>query len=335
MRFLSYLLTAWLFILHYELSAQIFISGILLEQNNSGIPFATVGIHSKNIGTITERDGSFSFEVPNSMQNEMVTFSAVGFMKKDIPVKDFLSKLQKTIVLEESITELSEVVVSASSLAASRLRMESRGNFNFNTGTMRLDSEKNGGAMALLIEHENPPFMVGKTRLMIRHNSLGKFRVRVRLLAVDQNTGKPGIDLINKSLVFESDISFGWLKIDLTKENIWIEEESFFLVYEWIMDEDKKEMLKNQIEDHLNKFPEMLIESNLEAEGQLIQERLVKDFNQGVWFGSLVHDFMGKNYTCFYRLNSIDTWKRSGAIMAADITLSDIKRKFKKESVDE
>ena len=334
MNFLSYTSLICLLLVQQRAFGQLAAKGRLIDESGTAIAFATVGIFSKGIGTITELDGSFAFELPSDLINENLSFSAVGFEKRAIKVSDFLSLKESTIVLRVSITELDEVSISTASLGVSRYQMTEKGNILYNTGTIRLDNEKNGGAMALLVQHDNAPFKVGKSRLMIKRNSLGEFKVRIRFLSVNDQ-GQPGEDLIEKSLVYKSDINSGWLRIDLSSENIWIKDREFFLAYEWVMDREARELLQQQLEEHLSLSPEYLSENTFETEGEDIHERLIKGFKKGVWFGSLVDQNLSKKFKCYYRLNSADQWKRSGAILAADVAISDIRRKFKEEKVDE
>ena len=316
-----------LIFLHFMSTAfsQHVLEGKLLDMDGVAIPFATVGIYEKGIGTITEQDGSFSLELTDSLVDDLITFSAIGYEQRSIALSQLSNQRTLAIQLKESITELEEVVVSASFSGIRKYQMKPKGNFTFNTGTMRLDNDKNGGAMALLIENDQAPMLIGKARLMIRHNSLEKFKVRLRFMSVDSTNGAPGYDLISKDLIYESDLRSGWLKVDLSKERIWLNQESFFLVFEWIMDAAIRNELQEQLLEHVSDSPDAVSESTMEWYGSQVNERMVKNFKKGVWFGTLIDQNLGKNHTCYYRLNSSDKWKVSAAILAAEATISELK----------
>ncbi|MCQ2175247.1 MAG: TonB-dependent receptor [Bacteroidales bacterium] len=82
------------------------ISGVVIDKTEYPVPGASVIVtNNSKIGTVTDADGNFSFEVP---QNASLTVSCIGY--KDVVVatagKDFLN-----IVLEEDSEFLEETVV--------------------------------------------------------------------------------------------------------------------------------------------------------------------------------------------------------------------------------
>ncbi len=309
----------------YSTFSQSTLEGVLLDQNGEPIPFATIGIFELSIGTISNEDGSFALQLDDSLYDRKITFSAIGYDRKSISIQDLMLMESIKIKLSESITSLEEVVVSSSTKYLKRIRMVTKGNFLSNTGTMRLDRNQNGGAMALLVEHDNIPYWVSKVKLRIRHNSLEQFKVRVRFMGVDSVTGKPTDDLISKDLIYESDIKSGWLKYDLTEENIWLKTSRFFIVFEWIMDKETRVELQEQLELHLSQTPDAVSESTASIGGDQVNERMIKDFDQGVWFATLLDRSLSKSHKCYYRLNSLDDWKPSLPVLAAEVLLSDYK----------
>ena len=89
------------------------IVGKILDQNGYEIPYAAVGILNKNIGSTSTEDGAFYFRIPNSVLEDTLTVSSLGFSTFAIKVNDFLSLPKKEIILEEKTTALSEVVVNS------------------------------------------------------------------------------------------------------------------------------------------------------------------------------------------------------------------------------
>ena len=89
------------------------IRGVLSDrQTEESIIFASVHILNTSIGTVTNQDGGFQLNIPDSLQNLTVRFSHIGFESREIE----LSLLKDRFVdvnLEPKVFPLQEVVVSA------------------------------------------------------------------------------------------------------------------------------------------------------------------------------------------------------------------------------
>ena len=89
----------------------IVIEGVVYDEYNYPIPYASVGIVAKNIGTSSTEEGSFKFYVTQDELSDTIEISSIGFQSLEITVQDFISKKDKTFVLKEMITELGEVSI--------------------------------------------------------------------------------------------------------------------------------------------------------------------------------------------------------------------------------
>lgn len=324
MKYIKYwVLTIGLLVASLTASAQILLEGTILKQGGGeAIPFATVGIPAENLGTITNLNGTFSLTIPKEFMGEALVVSTLGFETKSLPIKDLSSSTEVKIYLKEKVTELSEVEITADRSQRIRAKQTTVGNRYFNTGTMRLDANQNGGAMALLITHDQAPFVLSTAKLRIRSNTLPTFKVRVRAFSVNQSTGAPGKDLFEKSIVLESDVSRGWLKFELDQYNLWVDEPEFYLVFEWVLDQQDRNVLSNQLKNHLVADPTLLSASTIAIGDTEVQERTIKDFDAGVWFGTVIDPTFNQRYKSYYRLNSYDEWKPSAAILTSEVTLT-------------
>ena len=83
--------------------------------NNAGyeIPFAAIGIVSKNIGTTSTEDGTFYFQISKNELKDTLTISSLGFSTYTLPVSQLTINKKMVIILEEKTTSLSEVVVNS------------------------------------------------------------------------------------------------------------------------------------------------------------------------------------------------------------------------------
>src|SRR5690625_1362393 len=104
----SYLfLIPFLFVL--QASAQETIQGIVLDQDDEPVPWATVAVKSTTSGTTTDLDGTFSLKVEESLPVTL-SISFVGYKTHEIEVDDTDDDIR--IVLEEDVNLLDEVVIT-------------------------------------------------------------------------------------------------------------------------------------------------------------------------------------------------------------------------------
>ena len=90
----------YLFVTLNILSQQkIALKGIILDQDNLPVPYASIGIISKNIGTTSTEEGTFNFIVTNKEINDNLEISSIGYQTFKIVVNDFLSQKNKTYML--------------------------------------------------------------------------------------------------------------------------------------------------------------------------------------------------------------------------------------------
>jgi hypothetical protein len=75
------------------------------------LPFASVGIKGKSIGTVTNLQGEFDFHIPIEYRNEILVISMLGYHNFEAPVWSLLETKPAAITMDKSTTMLQEVVV--------------------------------------------------------------------------------------------------------------------------------------------------------------------------------------------------------------------------------
>jgi hypothetical protein len=118
-RFLPVLILLLVF-LPSNLQAQknIPITGKIIDDNDNEIPFAAIGIISKNIGTTSTEDGTFYFQISPNELKDTLSISSLGFSTYLLPVSQISLNEKMVIVLKEKTTSLNEVVVNSTSFYA-------------------------------------------------------------------------------------------------------------------------------------------------------------------------------------------------------------------------
>ena len=165
---------------------------LLTASTREPIAYANIGIINKNIGTISNPNGTYNLRIDSTIIHEEITFSALGYERKSIAIKDLLQKPSfKEVLLQEKDLVLDEISINHKLHVIDRIKHKTLGNNHYNSGTIRLDTARAGGSMALLLYHENAPFKLNGIQLYIPQNS-NSFKVRVRFYKIDPVSGGPG-----------------------------------------------------------------------------------------------------------------------------------------------
>ena len=95
---------------------QLILKGRVLDRDHQGIPFVNLGIRNTLHGTAADGEGYFTLKLPQSLINETITISCVGFKSIAIPVAEFKKKYQ--FVLDDDISQLLEIVIKSERITA-------------------------------------------------------------------------------------------------------------------------------------------------------------------------------------------------------------------------
>ena len=90
------------------------ITGTLLDKE-TGVPIssATVGVRRTSIGSITNQNGDFKLSLPDSLKNDSITFSHIGYLSQDIEFALLIGR-HNILSLEPKVVSLQEVVIRRS-----------------------------------------------------------------------------------------------------------------------------------------------------------------------------------------------------------------------------
>ncbi len=132
------------------------LTGVVFDENKMTIPYASVGIPKKNIGTASNDDGGFYILLDKSNLLDSLEVSSIGFKTFKIKVEDYLNRKEKNIILKEDVISLSEVkIVSPNSIVKNALK---------NLKKTTLSSKHQINLLYRRSSVEN-----GKTRFLVEH----------------------------------------------------------------------------------------------------------------------------------------------------------------------
>lgn len=209
------------------------------------IPFVNIGVFEKNIGTLSDPDGSFELIIPSQYARDSVIFSSIGFNKKKLPVPQESAK-PLTVELVESSDVLHEVVVMARKSANKTRRLGWMGG---NDGILPFDTVQGGGAVALLVKSPAIPFRIEKLQVRLLYNSKDTCKLRLHFYAYDSIRKVPSAEFLSQEVMLKETKRFGWMRFDLADYQIVLTERYFLIGFEWIDDRRTRQSLLEGFRD--------------------------------------------------------------------------------------
>ena len=98
--------------------------------NNEGLAYVNIGIPNKNIGTVSQRDGSFQMTIYTEYLSDSLLISMAGYQSRILSISRLIHEPILTIIsLKEKYSELNDVVVTKKSLPVKILGNTTTSNF--------------------------------------------------------------------------------------------------------------------------------------------------------------------------------------------------------------
>jgi hypothetical protein len=208
---------------------EIEMKGMVIDtQNQEPIAYVNIGILNKNQGTITNLEGKFSLTVAKQFKNDSITISHINYHPIKILATNFSNR---TVLLEPKTTELQEVIISKRKIKNKKIGVKSYGKLL----SMRVASRDND--IIEVAQRINIPDREVKVKAVnfkvFKSSDVTDVMVRINFYTNMDN--KPSEKIILKSIVHElpAERESGWVRIDLNKDHIYIEQD-FFIGIEFI-----------------------------------------------------------------------------------------------------
>lgn len=310
--------------LAFSTNGQVIVAGKVLSRDaNEPIAYTNIGILHSNVGTLSNPDGSFSLRIPETHRNDTLIFSALGYGRRLVAVRYFQQK-SVNVYLTERSTVLNDVVISAKNQKGKTYEL---GNARVRGGVLETDTLYAGGSTALLIDGSDTkgfqfPAYLEKVHLRIFKNNLPVCKFRLRVQDVDPS-GKPGRDLLEKSIVVESSMRSGWMEFDLSTFYFLVER-PLFVTFEQILDVHDRTKIADGYREFMELHPDKIKIDTVEFEGKKEVRKLLKGFAvdlPGTFVG--IDPTRHDQYTCYVRETSFGEWTKQRGIISAFVTLSD------------
>ncbi|MCC6372061.1 MAG: carboxypeptidase-like regulatory domain-containing protein [Bacteroidia bacterium] len=207
--------------------AQLQIKGVLLDSaTKQPVEFANIGLIGKGLGTVSNEKGEYQLSIPDSLLNEKIKISIIGYNSKVLGTK----KLSESpnVFLSQFATTLNEVTIASKKLKLKVLGNETKSSVGAGFGSNFLGCE-----MAVRLNIKHPKTQIRKFMININKNALGKTPIfRFNVYSVDEN-GFPKENILKQNIIVEPTTLTGFVEFDLKPYNI-ITDEDVFISLEWI-----------------------------------------------------------------------------------------------------
>lgn len=224
----------------FSLNAQIKVQGKVIDsKTQASLPFATVGIKNKGVGTVTDENGQFNFEIPTDSvgKNDNLIISSVGYKQTEIAILDFNKGFQ-TVTLTPAVVALNEVTVKPSKFKTKVFGRTGRSAIM----STRMITERNhvsddlGKEIGTVLDIDSDCQLKDFNLFVIfNHFKFVKFRLNIYSVKNDL----PDTLLINDNITF--DVQQGrqtWINVDLTKYNIYLKgTDKIAVTIQWLKSE--------------------------------------------------------------------------------------------------
>jgi hypothetical protein len=201
---------------------------VLDSSTHQPVEFANVGIASKGLGTVTNEKGEFSLSIPDSLKNDKVRISILGYRTREIKQ----AELARTgsVLLSPSSYKLNEVVIKPG-----KPKFKTLGNKTTSKNMICGFSSNNLGCeMAVKLNIKHKETWIKKLSFNIVKNIYDDVIFRVNIYKKDKD-GNPGENLLKQNLLISPKTKTGLVEVDLTPYFL-LADDDVFVSIEWIKD---------------------------------------------------------------------------------------------------
>lgn len=210
------------------------ISAQILDKNNNKIKFANIGIKDKDLGTISDENGLFSIYIPENNLEDTLTISYVGYNEFKFKINDVIANKIRQFVLEESINELSEVVILLDKIKEVAIGTKSYSSMV--AGYVRVNNDKNKDIQEFAKEiNINKPIKIKSLSVNLFNVKVKTAKFRINFYSIKNNL--PFENISQQNIILTHDIESGWNKFDISDYDVKLAK-SFFISLEYIPDND-------------------------------------------------------------------------------------------------
>jgi predicted alpha/beta superfamily hydrolase len=214
---MKFIVLLFLFIWLTHSHAQTIVTGIVIDKDQqTAIPYTNIGIKHKNIGTVSQQDGSFSIQIPLHHSNDTLSFFMIGYEELSVPLKNISA--HQPFQLQAKHYTLAEVAISSNRLVEKSFGIKKHYSpLHFSDGSVK---QNDIFEIAQVVNLPKTLSKISFLNLFINQSISDSGLFRINFYDVEDNM--PGKRLIEKNILQCLPIKEGWLTFDLTAYHIYL-----------------------------------------------------------------------------------------------------------------
>lgn len=199
-------------------------------EDQQPLSFVNIGLMNSEIGTVSNKNGAFEIEIPQSDQIDSVRISMIGFKPETIAIDDLRNSVDSLeISLEEAISELNEIVLQAKTWKKKKLGNQSTSKF---IGHL-FYYDQLGKEMGIKLHVNKKPHFVEAFNFHISYNRFSA-KSFFRLNIYEIVNGKPGRNIVTQNIIIGIEPKeTGMISIDLEPYELVLTKD-VIVTLEWI-----------------------------------------------------------------------------------------------------
>lgn len=217
----------------------IIVQGSILDAEEGGpISHAHIGIPAEHIGTSTTQDGTFRLELNQKYEGDTLQVSAIGYHTKQFPLSMVLDS-NSTLKLQPKIYQMESITITDSQPETKWIGKKVRPIFGSGARGLAQAGGRFGAAFAFRVSwDQSMPLKLLHARMFLKSNRNDSLKMRCSIAAVNSSSKLPGRNLIQQAVVTTTTKDKGWVTCDFNKHDIYIEQNHFFVIFEWLTDKN-------------------------------------------------------------------------------------------------
>ncbi len=211
---------------------------IVDSKSNQPLSYVNIGILNREVGTVSDTLGNFELAVAETLKNDTLRISRIGYQPIEILVKEVWKTEDALILkLDEQISALDEIVLTAKAIKKRTLGNKTESKF-LGTG---FGYDQLGAEMGIKINIRKNPTLVDAFNCTVSQNRLSAKAI-FRLNFYSVQNGKPHENVLTQNILIPIEPKqTGPITVDLKPFNIVLEDD-VIVTLEWVANEgDNKE----------------------------------------------------------------------------------------------
>ena len=217
-----------------EQPKEIILSGHIQDaKSKKNLPYVNIGVLNKEVGTVSDREGLFNFHLLESNAKDTLRISMIGYKPKILVIDRLRNKKGAIEVnLEEEVSELNEVVVTAKKWKKKTLGNKTKSTF---IGHL-FYHEQLGKEMGIKMHVGKRPMFIDDFNFHISYNRFSaKSFFRLNMYRI--RNGKPAENILKRNIIIPVDAKQkGMVTTNLKAYDIVLTED-VIVTLEWVDNE--------------------------------------------------------------------------------------------------